>query len=502
MTEQNTASPTWADDYLNRKDDANYLSNYLRSRYEAKKGEPGFVLAINGDWGTGKTFMMDRWESDIKHSGHPTIKFNSWENDFTSEPLVAFIAEIDKSLKPFFQKVPAVKRLQKEWMTKARAVLIPTLKIAGLSALKIGVGIGVNQLSEIYSEHNNENDDLKDQIENQNTPTETGRDEKEQFDKDAIQEKLCSAIEEKLSEHNNTKDAIASFKEKFSAIIKQLEKEQNIELPIFVFIDELDRCRPDYAIKLLEGIKHLFGIPGLYFIISTNISELAHSVRAVYGSGFSSERYLKRFFDMEYSLPEASGDNFCEELMAPLAAIKTPPFITGFEQIMDVSTLPLKGLPFLFQPYEKAFELTLRDQHQAARILETAIISLKSTKIHIHFLIFLSCMYQKNSGVYRNVVNALNFSAQTRFSNIISQNGRGIFKYSFWYGRTQENKSVNCTEIAEIYFKFLRSENPSTSGLTTMDLLSNLQRALMADDIPISAIASYIEVVRRAGHFT
>lgn len=501
MTEQNTTSSTWEHDYLNRKDDANYLSDYLRSRYEAKKGEPGFVLAINGDWGTGKTFMIDRWEADIKHAGHPTIKFNSWENDFTSEPLVAFIAEIDKSLKPFFEKVPAVKRLQKEWMSKAKAVLIPTLKVAGLSALKIGVGIGANQLSEIYNEHN-DNDNSQDHIEAESSPSSTGQDEKEKFDKDAVQEKLCSAIEEKLSEHNNTKDAIASFKEKFSAIIKQLEKEPNIELPIFVFIDELDRCRPDYAIKLLEGIKHLFGIPGLYFIVSTNISELAHSARAVYGSGFSSERYLKRFFDMEYSLPEPSGDSFCEELMAPLATIKTPPFITGFEQIMDFPQLPHKGLPFLFNAYAQAFELTLRDQHQTARVLETAIISLKSRKIHIHFLIFLSCMYQKNSDIYRNVVNALNFSAQTRFSTIFSKNGKGFFKYSIWIGRDQENKSINCTEIADIYFEFMRSENRPASGSISADFPHNLQRILIRDDTPVSALASYIDVVRRAGHFT
>jgi len=204
---------------------------------------------------------------------------------------------------------------------------------------------------------------------------------------------------------------------------------------------------------------------------------------------------------MEYSLPEPSGDSFCEELMAPLAAIKTPPFITGFEQIMDFPQLPHKGLSFLFNAYAQAFELTLRDQHQTARVLETAIISLKSRKIHIHFLIFLACMYQKNSDIYRNVIDALNFSAQTRFSTIFSKNGKGFFKYSIWNGRDQENKSINCTEIADIYFEFMRSENRPASGSISADFPHNLQRILIRDDTAVSALASYIDVVRRAGNF-
>lgn len=495
MADMNTNPTAWSDDYLGRKEDADYLTNYLQSRYQAKKHESGFVVAVNGDWGSGKTFMMERWASDISQSGHPTVMFNSWENDFTSEPLVAFIAEIDRSLTPYFEKIPAAKRLQKEWLGRAKAVLIPTLKVAGLTALKIGVGIGTSQLSELFSERN-------DDIEKSDASCAEKNGDKDVLDKDAIQEKLLAAIDEKLSEHNNTKDAIGAFKEKFSAIIEQLENESNIQLPIIIFIDELDRCRPDYAIKLLEGIKHLFGIPGLYFVVSTNLDEMAQSVKAVYGAGFSSERYLKRFFDMEYSLPEASGAQFCTELMAPLAAIKTPAFITGLEHIVSPAEMQLKGLPYIFYRYSQAFELTLRDQQQAARILETSIISLRNSSIHIHFLIFLSIVYQKSSQVYKNIANSLSLTAQTRFQTIYPQNGKGNFNYNTWNGYETVNYNTSCADVAGRYFDFLNSNNLSIHETNSTDFPKNLQRHLQVNDIEVTVIKNYIEVVRRAGHFS
>jgi len=58
---------------------------------------------------------------------------------------------------------------------------------------------------------------------------------------------------------------------------------------MFILIDELDRCRPTYAIELLENIKHLFDIEGLYFIIATDSTQLSYSINAVYGNKFASE---------------------------------------------------------------------------------------------------------------------------------------------------------------------------------------------------------------------
>jgi predicted KAP-like P-loop ATPase len=80
------------------------------------------------------------------------------------------------------------------------------------------------------------------------------------------------------------------------------DSEGKLEKPMFVFIDELDRCRPTYAIELLETVKHLFDIPDLIFVIATDTEQLQHSVKSVYGEGFDASRYLYRFFNRSFSL--------------------------------------------------------------------------------------------------------------------------------------------------------------------------------------------------------
>lgn len=71
-----------------------------------------------------------------------------------------------------------------------------------------------------------------------------------------------------------------------------------------VFIDELDRCKPDYAIHLLERIKHYFGNERITFIFSLNMDELQHTIRKFYGNDFDACRYLERFFDFRIELPK------------------------------------------------------------------------------------------------------------------------------------------------------------------------------------------------------
>ena len=73
-----------------------------------------------------------------------------------------------------------------------------------------------------------------------------------------------------------------------------------------MIIDELDRCRPTYAIELLETAKHLFSVDNIVFVLGINIVEMSHSIRALYGSKFDAEGYLRRFIDFDYRLPEAT----------------------------------------------------------------------------------------------------------------------------------------------------------------------------------------------------
>ena len=71
---------------------------------------------------------------------------------------------------------------------------------------------------------------------------------------------------------------------------------------LVIFIDELDRCKPDYAIQLLERIKHYIISEQITFVFSVNIEQLQHTIKRFYGDDFDACSYLDRFFDFHVAL--------------------------------------------------------------------------------------------------------------------------------------------------------------------------------------------------------
>lgn len=87
------------------------------------------------------------------------------------------------------------------------------------------------------------------------------------------------------------------------ALFKNAEK-------IVIFIDELDRCRPSYAVKLLERIEHYFINDRITFVFSANLEQLQHTIKNFYGNDFDACRYLDRFFDLRVSLPQVDMEEY------------------------------------------------------------------------------------------------------------------------------------------------------------------------------------------------
>ena len=83
---------------------------------------------------------------------------------------------------------------------------------------------------------------------------------------------------------------------------------------LVVFIDELDRCKPDYAVLLLERIKHYFFNDRITFVFSVNLEELQHTIKRFYGEGFDACKYLDRFFDYRIALPPANMTRYYQKL--------------------------------------------------------------------------------------------------------------------------------------------------------------------------------------------
>lgn len=219
----------------------------------------GFVLAINNKWGTGKTTFVKMWEQELKDKQYQTIYFNAWENDFDNNPLTALMGEL-KSLKNVENEKQFANVMQKA--VKLTKHLAPTI---------------VKAIAEKYIHTETINQAIVD-----------------------VTKGLNDIFENEVKEYSEKKKGINEFKISLSTFVANT----NNGKPLVFIIDELDRCRPDYAVSILEQIKHFFSVPNIVFVLSIDKIQLKNAICGVYrNANIDSEEYLRRFIDIEYTLP-------------------------------------------------------------------------------------------------------------------------------------------------------------------------------------------------------
>lgn len=226
----------------------------------------GFVLAINSEWGTGKTTFVKMWQQQLQNEKFRTLYFNAWESDFEENPLIAFIAEF--------------RNLVGENINEKYKYVV---KNAGVFLKNIGPAI------------------IKAAVES-NPFTKGAADIAENIAKAAAE-----VMETELKEYKKKKDGISNFKKALKDFVDSVDEGK----PIVFIVDELDRCRPNYAVLLLEQIKHLYSVPNIVFVLAIDKEQLGHAVRGVYGSEqLNADEYLRRFIDLEYSIPRPEAKNY------------------------------------------------------------------------------------------------------------------------------------------------------------------------------------------------
>jgi hypothetical protein len=261
------------DDNLDRKTLAKKYVLFLN------KLQGNHTIALDAPWGSGKSkfieFMTDEFErEDEDKSKDIYITYNAWENDYTDDPFLSLMSE-------FFETI--IKK-QYRGEDKLKGIMNTTFsasKHIGKGILK-GVTRSVLGSESIESLSEGIGEILK------GTISETSN-------------ILINNAFKSISKGKKTRKEFT--KELKSNIVKILE--ENSKDKFIIIIDEVDRCKPTFAIELLENIKHLFDIEKIVFFIAVDRTQLAESIKAVYGSGFDSDTYLHRFFDIELHLPKS-----------------------------------------------------------------------------------------------------------------------------------------------------------------------------------------------------
>jgi len=138
------------------------------------------------------------------------------------------------------------------------------------------------------------------------------------IDKEAISEALKNTAEaateilkDEIDEYSSKKKGLKEFKNQLEEFVNKTTSGK----PIVLIIDELDRCRPNYAVEVLEQVKHFFSVKGIVFVLSIDKDQLGNAIKGVYGSeNIDANEYLRRFIDLEYSIPTPSTAVFCKYL--------------------------------------------------------------------------------------------------------------------------------------------------------------------------------------------
>ena len=251
-------------DLLNRQE---FVSNVITISEALSQKRKSMCFAIDGRWGAGKSFVLDRiaeqasntlWDDEYVFA---VFRYNCWEYDYYEEPLLSIVATMLKAVSASQQLFS--EKTRNTFFEVAKAVGSELLNAAGEKAKE---ATGIDFLA------------LRDKIVN-------------------IKENVQTALQssEAFNELLPFQKALMVLKEQ----IRQLAEEKTI---IFL-VDELDRCLPEYAIRVLERLHHLVeGIENVQIIFSIDRDQLQYTVREIFGENTNVRSYLKKFISFELRL--------------------------------------------------------------------------------------------------------------------------------------------------------------------------------------------------------
>lgn len=383
---RNIATP-WDKDKMGRQGVARFLTKYLDSNQDIN------VLNVNAPWGAGKTFFLENWHADLLQE-RAVIYFNAWKNDYAGDAFLALTAAIHDALNEFIPTAEIDAALD-GFRKKATSAIIAATPTIAKGVLKKITGIDITAITERV-----ETDSLADAAE--------------------------KAVDELLKNNKKTVQSVNDFKANLSELIERsiqnraaLTKKE--PRPLYIFIDELDRCRPTFSIELLERIKHFFDIKNCKFIIACDLEQLQHSVTAIYGNGFDGAKYLKRFFDTEYSLSYRDTDTWikaqdleitnCADLPISLEPIGSDDYWPGaYEPIAPSSnavmagSLKLTKRQVILLAVAQTFKLKLRELEKCLKHAHAIRTAMPPHEFDFFFAIYLIALRDEAPDLYRKIL--------------------------------------------------------------------------------------------------
>jgi len=250
---------------------ADELTTYLQ--VESNFVDESFVLSLNSEFGSGKSTFFEMLANKLKSANNTfeVVYINAWESDFQGDPLLAIVSYLLDILQQS-NDIEPIKETAGKLCKFALSVGNDVVqKFTGVNVIKAGQ----------YAESK----------------------------EGTAKTELGHACFQLYQERNK-------LFEKLKTLLRELTHKSDHS--ILVIIDELDRCKPNYAIEFLETIKHFFDIRGLIFVIGVDKNQLASSAKAMFGQKLDFDEYYRKFAHRDVSLQVKSQpmiEQFCRKLV-------------------------------------------------------------------------------------------------------------------------------------------------------------------------------------------
>jgi len=255
---------TFNDDLIGLDEFANRLEKFIS--VEQEYVDVSLVICLSSKYGSGKSTFLQMWKSSLEgtEGNKPLMVFlNAWESDYYGDPLFAVISALVNSNNNEGESVRN---------------LVNAAKDIGWFATAIGSQI-VNKLTGV-------------------DPVAAG---------DFAEKKKADdhqTITDTFSEYEGRKRAMGSLKKAIREFVEESKA------GVWFLVDELDRCRPDYAISYLETIKHIFDVKGAVFLLAADRRQLENSAKSAFGVNLDFEEYFRKFIHREITLPPITDSGY------------------------------------------------------------------------------------------------------------------------------------------------------------------------------------------------
>lgn len=249
-------------DLLGSKKIAETLTGYI------DRLRPGAVIGISAPWGEGKSYLGKNWCAQLKAT-HRVAFIDAFENDYLDDPFLLIASVLSELIQPG----------EKREELRSRATQV----------FKAIVPIGTKALINLTGRFLLGSADLSE------TLADVGKDAAE-----SIADKSEKWLEDRFDDLAVQRASLQGFRDALQEAVAQEKK------PVVVFIDELDRCKPSFAVTLIERLKHLFDVPNLVFVLLLNREQLEKSIEGHYGLGTDGQAYLGKFVNLWFDLPRSN----------------------------------------------------------------------------------------------------------------------------------------------------------------------------------------------------